>query len=82
MRNTISALLTLATPMQAQLGQSSDAPSIPPCGRLQRAGVPFTDDADWHAELEELASRRQKLRDFLTMDGWEWDSVWPPAETS
>lgn len=82
MRNTITALLTRATPMNAQLGQSSDAPSIPSCGGLQRAGVPFADDADWHAGVGELASRREKLRDFLRLDGWEWDSVWPSAEPS
>jgi hypothetical protein len=80
-RNTITALLTRATPRTAHLGQA-DAPSIPPSRDLQRAGVPFTDDADWHAQVHELASRRRKLRDFLALDGWDWDSVWPPGDAS
>lgn len=82
LRDAITQLLHLGSAIDpAQLGQLSSPPPVPPTDELRRIGLPLVDDAQWRGHVEELADRRQALRDYLTVEAWGWDTVWPPDRT-
>lgn len=79
LRDAITQLLHLGSAIDpAQLGHLSSPPPVPPTVELRRIGLPLVDDAQWRGHVEELADRRQALRDYLTVEAWSWESVWEP----
>lgn len=42
---------------------------------LREAGVPTVDEPGFHAQVEELKPRRQRLARILENEGWQWDAV-------
>lgn len=53
-------------------GGTPPPPALEP---LRDGGVPVVDDSTFHASLEELRPRRQRLARILENEGWQWDTV-------
>lgn len=68
--------LTIGTTKSSSGRVSGTPPPLPALEDLRRFGIPLVDDEVWRNSVESLASRRQRLSDFLAVDGWDWPSVW------
>lgn len=54
---------------------ATEAPTIPPLGRLRSGGISTVGDEEFRAALDNLTERRKLLFTFVKNDGWFWNDV-------